>query len=225
MERLRQFPHLSPEEQQAVLNGPAMTPPAGVHPDFSKPGNRPALAIGVSATCFSLATLFLLLRIYSRFVLVKKRRVEDSHIFFPEGSHHPQRRMFLWCARILMCLNILLYGSGIVAELLACIPLSAIWEPWVTGKCINKKALDISTAYFNFAMDIFILLMPQPIIWKLQMTPKKKIGVTMVCAIGRVYANHELRYVNEGGDTNYGLASLYLWSFAELACVMLVFCM
>lgn len=71
------FPRLPPSGQQAILNGPAATPPEGVSPDFADPtnGNREALAVIV--LCFVLSTLELLGRVYSRVFLVKKLHIED----------------------------------------------------------------------------------------------------------------------------------------------------
>jgi hypothetical protein len=53
---------------------------------------------------------------------------------------------FLWGARILLTLNILLYTTSILIDGMSCIPLSGMWEPWnrATARCIDKKALDIS---------------------------------------------------------------------------------
>jgi hypothetical protein len=82
MDLLYNFPNLSPEAQQAILDGPGMEPPEGVTPDFSKPENRPAVAIAVASVCITLVTLSVILRAYSRIIIVKKMRLEDcrSHI-------------------------------------------------------------------------------------------------------------------------------------------------
>ncbi|OTA80296.1 hypothetical protein M434DRAFT_17799 [Hypoxylon sp. CO27-5] len=167
--------------------------------------------------------------VYALTMIVAKTAIllEWTHIFVPDRA----RNTFFWGGRIMMALNILLYSCGIIAETMTCIPLATLWEPWLQGKCINKKVLDVITAYFNLVMDLFILLLPQGTIWKLQMTRKRKIGVsvifsfgilTIACAAGRVYANQTLDYVNEG-DTNYGLGLIYLWGLAEVTCVLLVF--
>ncbi|OTA55900.1 hypothetical protein K449DRAFT_425639 [Hypoxylon sp. EC38] len=69
---------------------------------------------------------------------------------------------------------------------------------------------------------------------RLQMTGKRKIGVSVIfsfgiliiaCAAGKVYANQTLPYINEGDNTNYGLNLIYLWELAEVTCVLLMFSM
>lgn len=83
-----------------------------------------------------------------------------------------------------MLVNVLLYLSGIVATSLACIPLAKLWHTWLPGKCIDRKALDICTATFNLILDIVILILPQRVIWKLQMTTSRKVGISLVFSIG-----------------------------------------
>ncbi|KAI1763848.1 hypothetical protein GGR53DRAFT_345732 [Hypoxylon sp. FL1150] len=155
--------------------------------------------------------------------------LEWIHIFVPD--HNRSRNKFFMLARFMMWLNILMYSSVFIAMCFSCIPLKANWTPWLTGKCIDKEALYITTASFNLVMDVFILLLPQKIIWNLQMTRNKKIGVSIIfsigflsvlCAAGRLYATQHLSYQNKG-DTNYGIGPLYLWSFSEVTCTLLVF--
>ncbi|KOS22246.1 hypothetical protein ESCO_001456 [Escovopsis weberi] len=255
MDVILNFPHLTPEQQQAVLDGPAMVPPNGTTPNLENPPNQnhtAAAYIGmiwaffaqlhyggyfvhqwdISFRNFQTAVYIAVTLpfIYSICMVFAKSAIlcEWMHIFVPTGT----RNLFFWLCTTMMTLNILLYSSGAIAEGLGCIPLDKTWKPWRPGKCIDKKVLDVTTAYFNLALDLLILLLPQRVIWRLQMTRSKKIGVsvifsvgilTIVCAAGRVWSNTVLPYVDQNGDTNYGFAALYLWGFAETTCVLVVF--
>lgn len=77
MERLLQFPNLSSEEQQEILDGPGLTPPKGVTPNLNDPENHNGVAIAVSVVCICLVTTTILIRIYSRLFIVKKWNFED----------------------------------------------------------------------------------------------------------------------------------------------------
>lgn len=83
-----------------------------------------------------------------------------------------------------MLANVLLYVSGIISTSLACIPLEKLWHTWLPGKCIDRKTLDTCTATFNLLMDIVILILPQRVIWNLQLTKVRKIGISVVFSIG-----------------------------------------
>lgn len=81
MDLIANFPHLPPSLQQVVLNFPALQPPEGVEPDFTKPGNRNAVAIAVYVICLTLVTFSAIARIYSRIFIVKQLRLEDCRSY------------------------------------------------------------------------------------------------------------------------------------------------
>lgn len=84
----------------------------------------------------------------------------------------------------MMVANIGLYTSAIIVVFAGCQPLQLFWNFWVPGHCIDRKARDIANAAFNVVMDIIILLLPQPVIWKLHMTKTRKIGICVVFSVG-----------------------------------------
>lgn len=87
----------------------------------------------------------------------------------------------------MLVINFLLYFAVLIAESLACRPLSKIWKPWQDGTCFDKKALDVTTGYFNLGIDLVMLWLPQNVIWRLQMTRSRKIGVSVIFSFGILY--------------------------------------
>lgn len=83
-----------------------------------------------------------------------------------------------------LVLNAALYIISVILEGVACVPLEALWKPWVEGKCFNKQALDLTSSGFNLALDLLILLLPQKVIWSLQLTTSKKLGVSAIFSFG-----------------------------------------
>ncbi|KAI1369439.1 hypothetical protein F5Y08DRAFT_293301 [Xylaria arbuscula] len=81
------FSSLTPAEQQAFLEGPALAPPDNVIPNFTDPQNQETLTYAVLGLCFFLATVFILLRAYGRWYLVRTLTVGDyltigAYLFF-----------------------------------------------------------------------------------------------------------------------------------------------
>ncbi|OAQ60144.1 hypothetical protein VFPPC_10580 [Pochonia chlamydosporia 170] len=155
--------------------------------------------------------------------------LEWNRIFNPNGV----RNGFFWASNIVLVVNILLYTSLTIAALFSCWPVHSLWEPWVDGHCINKRALDLCSAYFNLVADLFILLLPQKVIWTLQMSRERKIGIsaifsvgiiTCLCAVGRIILIHPLKYAGDG-DTIFQISKIFLLSIAEGTFVILIFCM
>ncbi|KXX79711.1 hypothetical protein MMYC01_203806 [Madurella mycetomatis] len=154
--------------------------------------------------------------------------LEWVHIFTPYRTH----AFFYWCSYVMIGANVLLYTGSIIASAVTCIPHESIYYPWVAGQCIDRKALGIVTAIFNVVLDLIILILPQPIIWSMKMHKQRRLGVSLIfgvgllataCAAGRVAATFALEYAP--GDSTYTISPVLLWSFPEVTCVLLVFCM
>lgn len=71
------FNALSPAEQEALLNGPALQPPAGVVPVFDNPPNRKNMAHVVYGVCIGIGSLFVLLRVFGTWFCQKKAHISD----------------------------------------------------------------------------------------------------------------------------------------------------
>ncbi|THV53998.1 hypothetical protein BGAL_0037g00420 [Botrytis galanthina] len=166
---------------------------------------------------------------YSAALLFAKTAIliEWVQIFSPHRVH----AFFYWASYLMILLNVLLYVSSIISSAITCLPHESIWQPWVKGKCIDRKALGVFTAIFNVIMDLLILLLPQRIIWTLRMTMARKIGISLVfsvgilaivCAAGRVAVTFGIEY---DGDATYTVSPVLMWTLPEVTCVLLVFCL
>ncbi|KAI8950443.1 hypothetical protein F4801DRAFT_590393 [Xylaria longipes] len=67
-----------------------------------------------------------------------------------------------------------------------CIPLSQYWDPKPTGWCRNTVISDSATVAGNLLLDILVLALPMPVLWRLQMSVRDKITVTAMFSIGLV---------------------------------------
>ncbi|KAI1426442.1 hypothetical protein F5Y12DRAFT_794340 [Xylaria sp. FL1777] len=141
-----------------------------------------------------------------------------------------QRNVFFYASCFLIGFNTSVYAAGVIATGLACIPREKLWHPWITGRCIDGDVLFIFTAFVNLAIDLGIFLLPQNVIWKLQMSKKQKIGISILfstgiiacaSAAGRAYYSSTLNF---NGDVTYESSPAFLFGFAEMTTVLMVFC-
>ncbi|KAI9720351.1 MAG: hypothetical protein M1828_005735 [Chrysothrix sp. TS-e1954] len=51
-------------------------------------------------------------------------------------------------------------------------------------ECVNVQAVSVAGAVLEVAMDLFIIIIPIPFVWKLHLALKKKISVSAIFAIG-----------------------------------------
>lgn len=78
---------LTPAQQNAVLQGPALAPPTGVQSQFANPPNHNAMVIAVTSICLILATTFVLLRVYSKAFIDRRVNIEDGFVLIAFGTY------------------------------------------------------------------------------------------------------------------------------------------
>ncbi|KAF5657790.1 integral membrane protein [Fusarium heterosporum] len=67
----------------------------------------------------------------------------------------------------------------------ACKPMSMNWDITVTGGvCINQTKTYIATAAVNIISDIYLFVLPLPMVFQLQLPAKQKIGLMGIFTIG-----------------------------------------
>ncbi|KAF3034920.1 hypothetical protein E8E12_006229 [Didymella heteroderae] len=80
---------------------------------------------------------------------------------------------------------IIAWGIGITITLfLVCRPLRAYWDRTVEGTCLTIVTFTYFTNISNLITDIWIFLMPVPMIWHLQLQTKKKLLLSLIFCIG-----------------------------------------
>ncbi|RWA04501.1 hypothetical protein EKO27_g10599 [Xylaria grammica] len=282
--------------RQAIdLDGSLIPPPPGVESNFANPPNRNDLGKAVDLTSLVLATVFFILRVYTRFKLRSRINIVDvlstlafilwvpyvyinyrltysggyfvhtwdirvrdlpdfqyvifvasvlyipilsivkmailfewAHIFVPRGT----RNSFWWACHIAIAF---VAAWGILALILLnvnCTPFEANWNLLIPGGyCrFSFPALTLSSAIINFVLDLVPLILPQKIIWSLNMSWSKKIGVSLVFAVGLLGVIAALirvvltaQYVSTT-DTIYFVSQVGLLALTEITTGFLVLC-
>lgn len=71
------------------------------------------------------------------------------------------------------------------AIIFGCRPFNKHWDVRVTeGSCVDRPAIYICTAALGIASDLLLLVMPMPMIMRLQMPPRQKAGLVLLFGIG-----------------------------------------
>lgn len=147
--------------------------------------------------------------------------------FVPAGF----RDMFWWICHITICINVLFYTICTFIEIFGCSPRRRLWTPWVEGKCLDMPRVIIASSFVNFFSDIVILFLPQLVIWKLHMSPTKKVGAgalfaagifATVCAGMRIKSTFDFA---NSTDISYNVSALGLWCVGEMTAGFFVLCL
>lgn len=84
-----------------------------------------------------------------------------------------------------MAINIAGLISVILGACLICQPISyAVDKTIPDGHCGNLLAFEAYTAILTVILDVMVIVLPLPIVWKLQMRTKRKIELSIVFGMG-----------------------------------------
>ena len=104
-----------------------------------------------------------------------------------------------WASHALIWLNFTVCSILFFVAIFNCKPVRKSWNPWIEGSCMDFGTIGAFTSAFNSVSDLLILILPQPLIWRLQTTLKKKIALSAVFLIG-------IWWVEDAFFTLYGIA-------------------
>ncbi|KAI0476827.1 hypothetical protein F4859DRAFT_480379 [Xylaria cf. heliscus] len=139
------------------------------------------------------------------------------------------RTAFNWTCYILGTVNILLYIGSILTDSVSCVPREYWWDRTIQGHCADTRNLPIVTGTLNAVIDLFILLLPQTIIWKLQMSSRKRLGVSLVflagiISVGAAITRTVLSFTYaESNDVTFNFSLAGTFTLVEATAAIVVF--
>lgn len=90
-----------------------------------------------------------------------------------------------WVVAALLITN---FVGAMIAGFLMCVPLEYLWNRSIPGgHCININAWYRWSSLMNIITDVVMLILPLPVIWKIQTSRRVKIGITITFATGSMW--------------------------------------
>lgn len=83
--------------------------------------------------------------------------------------------------------NVIAYTALFFISLLSCMPLERRWNPFVEGYCLPSGVNAYLSGAINTLTDGFVVLLPIPVIWKINMAFSSKIRASAVFSLGIMY--------------------------------------
>ncbi|KAI7776036.1 hypothetical protein LA080_005906 [Diaporthe eres] len=126
--------------------------------------------------------------------------------------------------------------SFFFSHLFTCYPITVFIEPYYGNSCVQTVPMFLSLLFTDVVADWAILLLPVPMVLKVQLPFKKKIAVigmlglgAAVCAVSvtRVIATFAIaeEYVKHPNDVIYYTAPVFFWTNIELSLAIVCACL
>ncbi|KAI0392628.1 hypothetical protein F5Y17DRAFT_435669 [Xylariaceae sp. FL0594] len=150
--------------------------------------------------------------------------MEWMRIFTPRDHN-----AFWWLCMAVISLNVAYYIAATIVEGMQCTPRALIWDPTVQGTCLNTRTVELTSSSVNVVSDLIILLTPQFVIWRLQLSRARKAGVAAIFSVGLlgfvssiVRLKATLDYLRSN-DSTYRVSAVGFWAWSEITLVFLVY--
>ncbi|KAI0593323.1 hypothetical protein F4775DRAFT_578575 [Biscogniauxia sp. FL1348] len=102
----------------------------------------------------------------------------------------------------------------------ACFPIQGYWDLSVPSKCIGHAELVWMTSGGNIATDVIVLLLPMPVVWKLNLKKGRKWAILGIFSLGfftcAISITRLVAYAVMGEDFTYDMERVIVWALVEM---------
>ncbi|KAI6082213.1 hypothetical protein F4821DRAFT_219457 [Hypoxylon rubiginosum] len=74
--------------------------------------------------------------------------------------------------------------SLLLATVFTCAPIERGWDATISGHCFNYDIIGYLSGAINSLIDLYILVLPMPLCWRLNLDARRKWRLTMVFGLG-----------------------------------------
>jgi hypothetical protein len=94
-------------------------------------------------------------------------------------------------------LLVLIVGAaswGIFGSIFLCKPVRAYWDITVSGNCLDAEDHFLSSSIIGIVLDWVIWLLPMPVVARLRLPLRQKLGLVIVFGLGILCVYHALEH-------------------------------
>lgn len=99
-----------------------------------------------------------------------------------------------------------------------CDPIAGAWNPMIKSTCHKEFVPGSSSGIFNLMSDLYILILPIPMVMRLHTTTKRKIRLFAIFSVGTfavvasIVRLAETIIQNKNPDSTYTVGRLSIWA-------------
>lgn len=79
------------------------------------------------------------------------------------------------------------WEAHLLASIFQCWPISYQWDKTIKGgRCFHQMTFCRTTSVPNIAIDLVMLILPIPMVWRLKTSRLRKLGLTIIFLVGSI---------------------------------------
>lgn len=83
-----------------------------------------------------------------------------------------------------MALSMGYFISVFLETFLLCQPVEFNWDKTIEGTCTNQGLAYLLAGITNLLIDVLIVVLPMPVLWKLKLPLAQKFGISAMFGLG-----------------------------------------
>ncbi|CAI6342238.1 unnamed protein product [Periconia digitata] len=153
--------------------------------------------------------------------------IEWSRIFVPGGI----RNRFWWTCYITAAITVVFYITSTFLNIFMCNPRQKSWDRTVPGMCLRIGTVYLVTSSMSLVSSVMIFILPQPVIWSLQMSTGKKLAIAALFSLGisaciaAAWNVYNCSRFSTSEDVTYTVSHIGIWCTVEQLCGFLILCL
>ena len=104
-----------------------------------------------------------------------------SALLFYKRLFQRQSKTLFWLG---IAFNVVWFVMLLFLVIFGCSPVPRIWDRAVPGTCLPELPGQIISSFTSLVLDLYILVVPLPMLWRLQMKTPRKVAVALVLILG-----------------------------------------
>ncbi|KGO68870.1 hypothetical protein PITC_078110 [Penicillium italicum] len=135
-----------------------------------------------------------------------------------------QYRKIIIAAIIVCIVNQVIFAIIISVS---CIPVAKQWDPSIKGNCIDTVPFYFALGGTSILLDLVIIALPLPVLWKLQLQPRQKALLVCLFAFGFFVTVIQTIRIHTVWDlkTYTDSKKIVIWSCVEISLGVIIACL
>ncbi|KAG0155936.1 Integral membrane protein (Pth11), putative [Penicillium digitatum] len=109
---------------------------------------------------------------------------------------------------------------------ISCIPVAKQWDTSIAGHCIHTIPFYFALGGTSIVLDLIVIALPLPVLWKLQLHPKQKALLVCLFALGFFVTVIQIIRIHTVWDlkTYTDSKNIVIWSCVEISLGVIIAC-